>query len=162
MDLFVDCEIPALDQKDSLCVKSDIHEEFYFEGSGIPDIQAECYFGESEIPKPPEPYEFKKEKRDHPMKMIKLIEDQKFDGSWELTEEISKILGKSQNEIKTSATTQDVNVWTTALAIAFLRKYFMKQKHEWEMIEEKALNWLKTRDVEGKDVVQEAMNFLST
>ncbi|XP_062578026.1 von Willebrand factor A domain-containing protein 5A-like [Saccostrea cucullata] len=96
------------------------------------------------------------------MKMIKLCENQKFDGSWELTEKISKILGKSQNEIKTSATIQDVNVWTTALAIAFLRKYFLEQRDEWEMIEEKAFNWLRTRDVEGKDVVQEAMNFLST
>ncbi|XP_062620575.1 von Willebrand factor A domain-containing protein 5A-like isoform X2 [Saccostrea cucullata] len=96
------------------------------------------------------------------LKMLELIENQRFDGCWELTEKISEILNKSQDEIKSSTVIQDVSVWTTALAIAFLRKYFMEQRDEWEMIEEKALNWLKTRDVEGKDVVQEAMTFLST
>ncbi|XP_061170037.1 von Willebrand factor A domain-containing protein 5A-like [Saccostrea echinata] len=104
----------------------------------------------------------KQKEVDHLGKMLELIENQKFDGSWELTEKITKILDKSQDEIKTSAVVQDISVWTTALAIAFLRKYFLKQRDEWEMIEEKALNWLKTRDVEGKDVVQEAMTFLST
>ncbi|XP_062620576.1 von Willebrand factor A domain-containing protein 5A-like [Saccostrea cucullata] len=149
---YLDIGIPDLEQRetyeDSIC--------------DVFDIQAECDFEGSDIPKPSVPIEFKKEKRNHPMKMLKLIENQKFDGSWELTEKISQILGKLHDEIKTSATIQDVNVWTTALAIAFLRKYFMKQRDEWEMIEEKALNWLKTRDVEGKDVVQEAMTFLST
>ncbi|XP_062590026.1 von Willebrand factor A domain-containing protein 5A-like, partial [Saccostrea cucullata] len=123
------------------------------------ELHEECCF---ETPIIPKPSGLKEEKRDQPMKMLKLIENQKFDGSWELTETISKILGKSQNEIKTSATIQDVNVWTTALAIAFLRKYFINQRDEWEMIEEKALKWLKTRNVEGKDVVQEATTFLST
>jgi hypothetical protein len=53
-------------------------------------------------------------------------------------------------------------VWATALAVAFLRKEFPDKKDEWEMIVEKALKWLKSRDVEGKDVVQDAMDILST
>ncbi|XP_061169722.1 von Willebrand factor A domain-containing protein 5A-like [Saccostrea echinata] len=101
-------------------------------------------------------------KRDISSKMLDLIVNQKFNGSWELTDKLSQIFNKSRDEIKASAVVQDVSVWTTALGIAFLRKYFLKQREEWVIIEEKALNWLKTRDVEGKDVVQEAMKFLST
>lgn len=57
---------------------------------------------------------------------------------------------------------KDLNVWTTAIIIAVFRKEFDQHKSEWKMIEEKALKWLKTKDLEGKDVVQEAMTFLTT
>ena len=55
---------------------------------------------------------------------------------------------------------QDMDVWVTAIVIAFFRKEFAQQKAEWNMIEEKALQWLKTKDLEGKDVIQEASGFL--
>jgi hypothetical protein len=56
---------------------------------------------------------------------------------------------------------QDTDVWATALAIAFLIKEFSDKKDEWEMIVEKAVNWLKSRDMEGRDIMQDAMDFLS-
>ena len=43
-----------------------------------------------------------------------------------------------------------MDVWVTAIVIAFFRKEFVQQKAEWNMIEEKALQWLKTKDLEGK------------
>ena len=54
-------------------------------------------------------------------------------------------------------------LWTyiTAIVIAFFRKEFAQQEAEWIMIEEKALQWLKTKDLEGKDVIREASDFLS-
>ena len=54
-----------------------------------------------------------------------------------------------------------MDVWVTAIVIAFFRKEFVQQKAEWIMIEEKALQWLKTKDLEGKDVIREASGFLS-
>ena len=53
-----------------------------------------------------------------------------------------------------------MNVWVTAIVIAFFRKEFAQQEAEWNMIEKKALQWLKTKDLEGKDVIQEASGFL--
>ena len=47
-----------------------------------------------------------------------------------------------------------MNVWVTAIVNEFFRKEFVKQKAEWNMIEEKALQWLKTEDLEGKDVIK--------
>ena len=53
-----------------------------------------------------------------------------------------------------------MDVWVTAIVNEFFRKKFVKQKAEWNMIKEKALQWLKTKDLEGKDVIQEASGFL--
>ncbi|XP_048774197.1 von Willebrand factor A domain-containing protein 5A-like isoform X3 [Ostrea edulis] len=95
-------------------------------------------------------------------RMKELIEKQKFDGSWKFDNKLSQILKKSPHLMETSSVVTDKDVWATALAIAFLGKEFPDRKDEWEMLVEKALKWLKTRDTGGKDVVQEAMAFLST
>ncbi|XP_062620573.1 von Willebrand factor A domain-containing protein 5A-like isoform X2 [Saccostrea cucullata] len=94
-------------------------------------------------------------------KMIKLIGNQRFDGSWQLNKSFSEILGLSLNKIKSASVVKDVNVWATALAVAFLRKDWKEQKEEWEMIEEKALIWLRSKDLEGRDVIKDAMAFLT-
>lgn len=94
--------------------------------------------------------------------MVQLIEKQKFDGSWTLDESLCGILNTGLQKIKDAAVVKDLDVWTTAIIIAFFRKKFDQHKSEWKMIEEKALKWLKTKDLEGKDVVQEAMTFLTT
>lgn len=57
---------------------------------------------------------------------------------------------------------KDLDVWTTAIIIAVFRKEFDQYRSEWKLIEEKALKWLKTKDLEGEDVVQEARTFLTT
>lgn len=65
-------------------------------------------------------------------------------------------------EIKPCLFFKDLDVWTTAIIIAVFRKEFDQHRSEWKLIEEKALKWLKTKDLEGEDVVQEAMTFLTT
>lgn len=57
---------------------------------------------------------------------------------------------------------KDIDVWVTAMVVAFFRKQFAQQKAEWTMVEEKAVNWLKTKDLEEKDVLHEALTFLSS
>lgn len=93
--------------------------------------------------------------------MMLLIEMQTFDGSWQLTDNFSKILGNTMDQLKRESPIVDIDIWATALAVAFLRKNFLKQREEWEMVEEKALKWLSTKTNEGKDVLQEASKFLS-
>nr|XP_022326522.1 von Willebrand factor A domain-containing protein 5A-like isoform X3 [Crassostrea virginica] len=95
-----------------------------------------------------------------PSKVVQLVEKQNFDGSWKLDESLCEIISKPLDRIKEAAVVKDMNVWVTAIVIAFLRKEFVQQKAEWNMIEEKALRWLKTKDLEGKDVIQEASGFL--
>lgn len=60
-----------------------------------------------------------------------------------------------------SVTIQDIDIWATALAVAFLRKNFLEQREEWEMVEEKALKWLSIKTNDDKDVLQEASKILS-
>lgn len=99
----------------------------------------------------------------HPLsKMVQLIEKQKFDGSWTLDEGLCGILNTGLQKIKDAAVVKDLDVWTTAIIIAVFRKEFDQHRSEWKLIEEKALKWLKTKDLEGEDVVQEAMTFLTT
>ena len=54
-----------------------------------------------------------------------------------------------------------MDVWVTAIVNEFFRNEFVKQEAEWSMIEKKALQWLKTKYLEGKGVIQEASVFLS-
>lgn len=61
-----------------------------------------------------------------------------------------------------SVTIQDIDIWATALAVAFLRKNFLEQREEWEMVEEKALKWLSIKTNDDKDVLQEASKILSS
>ncbi|XP_048773308.1 von Willebrand factor A domain-containing protein 5A-like isoform X1 [Ostrea edulis] len=108
-----------------------------------------------------EPADVVKSTDDSIWKMMQLVKEQKFDGSWQL-DSLLKIIKKPEEEIKESAVVKDTDLWATALAIAFLRKELPDKKDEWEMLVEKALKWMKTRNAEGKDVVQEAMTFLLT
>eukprot|EP00105_Crassostrea_gigas_P042431 XP_019926579.1 PREDICTED: von Willebrand factor A domain-containing protein 5A isoform X2 [Crassostrea gigas] len=93
--------------------------------------------------------------------MMQLIEIQAFDGSWQLTDNFSKILGNTMEQLRRESPVADIDIWATALAVAFLRKNFLEQREEWEMVEEKALKWLSTKTNDGKDVLQEASKILS-
>lgn len=93
--------------------------------------------------------------------MMQLIEIQAFDGSWQLTDNFSKILGNTMEQLRRESPVADIDIWATALAVAFLRKNFLEQREEWEMVEEKALKWLSIKTNDDKDVLQEASKILS-
>lgn len=64
-------------------------------------------------------------------------------------------------QLRRESPVADIDIWATALAVAFLRKNFLEQREEWEMVEEKALKWLSIKTNDDKDVLQEASKILS-
>ncbi|KAI1354604.1 hypothetical protein F5Y01DRAFT_255342 [Xylaria sp. FL0043] len=78
--------------------------------------------------------------RSHGDKMHEILRLQKSDGSWEWNRCLLKILGIRQNpEIQNA-------VVATALAIAFLEKRMAHEVDSWELIVEKARDWLGQQD----------------
>ena len=85
-----------------------------------------------------------------------LIAAQQADGSWQLSSNLSQILGKSSQELekacpvdlKGSPTLVGV-VWATVLVLAILEKKCKGQRDEWELIAMKANKWLKKQVLPG-------------
>jgi len=71
-------------------------------------------------------------------KVLGLIELQEFDGSWsQENADISKILG-----FTIPASTTDHKVWVTMLAVRYLELKRTAKKGTWDMVVEKARDWL--------------------
>ena len=85
-----------------------------------------------------------------------LIAAQQADGSWQLSSNLSQILGMSSQELgkacpvdlKGSPTLVGV-VWATVLVLAILEKKCKGQRDEWELIAMKANKWLKKQVLPG-------------
>lgn len=102
--------------------------------------------------------------KDSRSNMMTLIDLQKFDGSWTLTQALAKVLGISLDILKARNTAKSEAMWSTALGVACLRRSHMTDKAEWEMIEKKALAWLSNQELAGKtaeDLVTVAMETLA-
>ncbi|TGJ87358.1 hypothetical protein E0Z10_g1338 [Xylaria hypoxylon] len=69
-------------------------------------------------------------------KMHEIIRLQKFDGFWEWDQRLTNILGIGLNPERQDA------ILATALAIAFLENRMAHEAESWELIVEKARNWL--------------------
>ena len=76
-----------------------------------------------------------------------IIAMEKFEGSWELSDRLLKILRMGSAAKKVPKGVED-EVWATLLVILFLEKKMMHEKETWEMVAEKAKTWL-----EGQGVV---------
>ena len=78
-----------------------------------------------------------------------LIAAQQADGSWKLSSTLSKILSKTEEEIKLASPVELKEspvlseVWTTVLVLAILEKKCRGQRDEWELMAMKADKWLK-------------------
>ncbi|XP_073467175.1 von Willebrand factor A domain-containing protein 5A-like isoform X3 [Aquarana catesbeiana] len=79
--------------------------------------------------------------------LVRLITVQNADGSWKLTPEISAVLGISEADIKTGNPDQnvEVSVWVTVLAVIWLHTTCVDQREEWELLERKAVSWVKAK-----------------
>ncbi|XP_041512782.1 von Willebrand factor A domain-containing protein 5A-like [Microtus oregoni] len=75
---------------------------------------------------------------------IQLISLQNANGSWELDEDLSKILDTSLEDIKAAnpAKDRDPSMWATVLAVLWLHANGKDLKCEWELLERKAVAWL--------------------
>ncbi|XP_077334603.1 von Willebrand factor A domain-containing protein 5A-like [Lithobates pipiens] len=76
--------------------------------------------------------------------LYRLIALQKADGSWEASSEFATILGIPENFAE-SCPVSNVggSVWATALAVIWLHSSCLDQRDEWELLEGKAVSWVK-------------------
>lgn len=81
-------------------------------------------------------------------KMHELIRLQKSDGSWEWNQSLTDLLG-----VTGVSSEKQGSVVATALAVAFLQSRMAHEADTWELIVEKAKNWLARQD--GVDVEKE-------
>ncbi|KAL1781512.1 von Willebrand factor A domain-containing protein 5A-like [Sigmodon hispidus] len=75
---------------------------------------------------------------------VQLVSLQKANGSWELDEDLTKIMGTSVEDIKDAnpAKDGDPSAWATVLAVIWLHAKCKDLKCEWELLERKAVAWL--------------------
>jgi len=76
-------------------------------------------------------------------KLDPLLFCQDVDGSWPFEESVARCLDLSLQKIGESLPDKGFGkAWITAIALAFLRKYFDYCKDEWTLIEDKAMQYL--------------------
>ncbi|XP_026634888.1 von Willebrand factor A domain-containing protein 5A-like [Microtus ochrogaster] len=76
--------------------------------------------------------------------LMQLISRQKGNGSWELDEDLAKILRTNLEDIMTANPVKDgdPSTWATVLAVLWLHANSEDLKCEWELLERKAVAWL--------------------
>ena len=78
-----------------------------------------------------------------------VIRLQRADGSWELSDELLRLVGISEREVgrlladaRTVATTASLRALATAIVLAWLRRQAGAHEDEWRLVAEKAERWL--------------------
>jgi hypothetical protein len=97
-----------------------------------------------------------------------LVKLQRADGSWELTQELADIIGRSFADLDSvrrtvSSGRNGSRAWATALALAWLARFASKDAAVWRMLGAKATAWLDAvvdKPASGKDWMEEAASFL--
>ncbi|EGW04557.1 von Willebrand factor A domain-containing protein 5A [Cricetulus griseus] len=95
--------------------------------------------------------------------LLHLVSLQKANGSWELDEELTEILGTNLEDMKAAnpAKDQDPSVWATVLAVLWLHANGKDLKWLGELLERKAVAWLHDHaDSSIPMLVQAAKSFL--
>ncbi|KAM5191381.1 uncharacterized protein ACMZJ9_008764 [Mantella aurantiaca] len=78
--------------------------------------------------------------------LYRLIALQKADGSWEATTEFANILGIPENFAESCPVSDmEVPVWVTILAVIWLHSSCPNENEEWELLEGKAVSWVKDK-----------------
>ncbi|XP_036603074.1 von Willebrand factor A domain-containing protein 5A-like [Trichosurus vulpecula] len=79
--------------------------------------------------------------------LLQLISLQKADGSWELDEALTSVLGLSVQSALAALPDQskDVPRWATILAVLWMHSSSWDQREEWELLERKAVAWIQAR-----------------
>ncbi|XP_076968716.1 von Willebrand factor A domain-containing protein 5A-like isoform X1 [Tamandua tetradactyla] len=78
--------------------------------------------------------------------LVQLIALQKADGSWDLNEGLAVVLGMSVEDLLAALPFKDYDSssWATILAVLWLNANGQDLKCEWELLENKAVNWIRT------------------
>ncbi|XP_036050135.1 von Willebrand factor A domain-containing protein 5A-like [Onychomys torridus] len=83
--------------------------------------------------------------------VAQLILLQNADGSWDMNEDLAKVLGTSLEDIKAAHPTEVVepSAWATMLAVIWLHGNGKELKDEWGLLERKAVVWLHNNAARG-------------
>ena len=74
-----------------------------------------------------------------------LVNLQQFDGSWSWSQQLLDVLGQSQStEESYGVSVPNTNMLATALVLAYLEVKLAHEKDEWEMLADKAREWLRS------------------
>uniref|UniRef100_A0A452J2Z7 von Willebrand factor A domain containing 5A n=1 Tax=Gopherus agassizii TaxID=38772 RepID=A0A452J2Z7_9SAUR len=77
--------------------------------------------------------------------LLRLVSLQNADGSWDLDSRLAAALGVSETDARGRMPSKDVppNVWATVLAVVWLHGRAAGQRNEWELLEAKAVGWVR-------------------
>ncbi|EMP41885.1 von Willebrand factor A domain-containing protein 5A [Chelonia mydas] len=77
--------------------------------------------------------------------LLRLVSLQNADGSWDLDPQLAAALGVSETDARGRMPRQDVppGVWATVLAVVWLHGQAAGQCDEWELLEAKAVGWVR-------------------
>ncbi|KAL4688119.1 hypothetical protein H8957_004707 [Semnopithecus entellus] len=97
--------------------------------------------------------------------LVQLIYHQNANGSWDLNEDLAKVLGVRLEEITAAhpAELVDSSGWATILAVIWLHGNGKDLKCEWELLERKAMAWMRVHAGSTMPlVVKAAITFLKS
>ncbi|XP_031762656.1 von Willebrand factor A domain-containing protein 5A-like [Xenopus tropicalis] len=79
--------------------------------------------------------------------LFQLISLQNADGSWNLNSELASVFEMSEEVLKEKIPDPsiDASLWATVLAVMWLHAARPQQRDEWELLEDKALDWIKAK-----------------
>ncbi|TFJ97379.1 UDP-glucose pyrophosphorylase 2, isoform d [Platysternon megacephalum] len=77
--------------------------------------------------------------------LLRLVSLQNADGSWDLDPRLAAALGVSETDARGRMPSQDVTpgIWATVLAVVWLHGRAAGQRDEWELLEAKAVGWVR-------------------
>ncbi|XP_044841707.1 von Willebrand factor A domain-containing protein 5A-like isoform X1 [Mauremys mutica] len=77
--------------------------------------------------------------------LLRLVSLQNADGSWDLDPRLAAALGVSETDARGRMPSKDVppGVWATVLAVVWLHGRAAGQRDEWELLEAKAVGWVR-------------------
>ncbi|XP_046541616.1 von Willebrand factor A domain-containing protein 5A isoform X3 [Equus quagga] len=77
--------------------------------------------------------------------LVQLISLQKANGSWDLNEGLAVVLGMSLEDVLAALPLKNVDSssWATVLAVLWLHTYNKDLQYEWELLERKAVAWIR-------------------
>ncbi|XP_044841711.1 von Willebrand factor A domain-containing protein 5A-like [Mauremys mutica] len=86
-----------------------------------------------------------KERAPEESPLLRLVSLQNADGSWDLDPRLAAALGVSETDARGRMPSKDVppGVWATVLAVVWLHGRAAGQRDEWELLEAKAVGWVR-------------------
>ncbi|XP_053304522.1 von Willebrand factor A domain-containing protein 5A-like [Spea bombifrons] len=152
LDMVIElCEAPSIRERGTCAAAESLDQPGGNAGaSEVPEIAVCSIFGpesDSKIPDQPEPgLSSSDPETEQTPAVFRLITLQNADGSWDPSSELASILGVledfTENRPEQAVETP---VWTTILALLWLHTSGLEQRDEWELLEGKALSWIKSK-----------------